>query len=633
MPRSSPSTTTATVPGHRLDRHRDHLLGQLGLLAARCRGRTGNVAQTAYRMGIQTSLATPDVDYSIGGHPFAPYNPALILGGLRTGRQPARDGPCLPDPGSRRPDRVAARWPTPRRDRSGSRRSRTTDGDLIETNDGDPGQDRVETKQVVAPERRGHRADDPAHGGHPGDRPNADDRRPGRVGQDRHHREQRRRLVRRLQPGRHSRRLGRPRRLREADADRVRRLAGRRRDDPGADLQRGRPCLRRPEGLQEAAQRSSESTTSTTPTTIAPVPTTAAPRPSATPAPQSAGPGAAAAQQAPQQAPAPSNPAPSGGGSPSGGSPGAAASRDRRRRSAQRSRQVACCRRRRSATAAPTPRLIPIRGPASMLTSRLSGRGPRSSNGPSVSRRPVQLQPDAERLGQLARARSTAPAAGLARGARPSARSPSAAPGHGSAPRPRRPRGSADEVQAGVDPVGAVDVRSPGWTEQRRGSLGQSDVGVTGGVVALVALGFDDHAPDAVDRQRAADQVPRDCRAPSGRRTPPRAERRASVAAPSSRSGSLHSASAAAAFSSCSASRAEAVPPSDDFDSSHRSRREAPRSRRRRAARSGGVGPPASARRAPPRSRASRTSPPTTPCASLNGIPFDTRQVGDVGRG
>ncbi len=35
-----------------------------------------NVAQTAYRMGIQTSLATPDVDYSIGGDPFDPYNPA-----------------------------------------------------------------------------------------------------------------------------------------------------------------------------------------------------------------------------------------------------------------------------------------------------------------------------------------------------------------------------------------------------------------------------------------------------------------------------------------------------------------------------------------------------------------------------
>ena len=37
--------------------------------------------------------------------------------------------------------------------------------------------------------------------------------------------------------------------------------------------------------------------------------------------------------------------------------------------------------------------------------------------------------------------------------------------------------------------------------------VGQADVGVAGGVVALVALGLDDHAAAAVEEERAADQL------------------------------------------------------------------------------------------------------------------------------
>ncbi len=46
-----------------------------------------NVAETANTLGIETDLST-DIEYSIGGNDFAPYNPAMILGGLETGVTP-----------------------------------------------------------------------------------------------------------------------------------------------------------------------------------------------------------------------------------------------------------------------------------------------------------------------------------------------------------------------------------------------------------------------------------------------------------------------------------------------------------------------------------------------------------------
>ena len=64
--------------------------------------------------------------------------------------------------------------------------------------------------------------------------------RPGRrrlhLGQDRHDRQQRRRLVRRRQRGHHGGGLGRLPGRSDADGDRVRGLARRRRNDPGAEL-------------------------------------------------------------------------------------------------------------------------------------------------------------------------------------------------------------------------------------------------------------------------------------------------------------------------------------------------------------------------------------------------------------
>ncbi len=280
-----------------------------------------NVAQTAYRMGIQTSLATPDVDYSIGGHPFAPYNPALILGGLRTGVSPlemAHAYLTLAHNGQIVSGTMADSSEGP----IGIQKVQDTDGNLVETNDGGPGQDKVETKQVVAPDvaatartilhsvvtsGTGQNADtgDPAEWGKTGTTENNGDA--WFVGSNQE-------VTVAIWVG---------------HADSVKPMLT---EYGGSPVDGGTiPALIFNEIIhayddlkasKKATNGSSESTTSTTPTTIAPVPTTAAPAPSATPAPQSAAPAQQPAQQAPQQAPAPSNPAPSGGGSPSGGSPG-----------------------------------------------------------------------------------------------------------------------------------------------------------------------------------------------------------------------------------------------------------------------------------------------------------------------
>jgi penicillin-binding protein 1A len=47
-----------------------------------------NVAATAQKMGIETDLSTPGIEYSIQDGPWEPYNPALILGGLQAGVTP-----------------------------------------------------------------------------------------------------------------------------------------------------------------------------------------------------------------------------------------------------------------------------------------------------------------------------------------------------------------------------------------------------------------------------------------------------------------------------------------------------------------------------------------------------------------
>ena len=80
------------------------------------------------------------------------------------------------------------------------------------------------------------------------------DQRPLPVGQDRHDRQQRRRLVLRRDRGGHRLRLGRPRRQHPADDHRVRRRAGGRRYLPGRDLGLGDQRLLRDPGQPKPAR-------------------------------------------------------------------------------------------------------------------------------------------------------------------------------------------------------------------------------------------------------------------------------------------------------------------------------------------------------------------------------------------
>ncbi len=279
-----------------------------------------NVAQTAHRMGIQTSLATPDVDYSIGGNPFAPYNPALILGGLRTGVSPlemAHAYLTLAHNGQLVSGTMADSSAGP----IAIQKVQDTNGNPVETNDGGPGQDKVETKQIVPPDvaatartilhtvvtsGTGRNADtgDPNEWGKTGTTENNGDA--WFVGSNQE-------ITVAIWVG---------------HADSIKPMLT---EYGGSPVDGGTiPALIFNEivhayddlkASKKATKRSSESTTSTTPTTVAPVPTTTAPAPSA-PAPQTSAPAQPPAQQAPQQAPAPSTPAPSGSGAPSGGSPG-----------------------------------------------------------------------------------------------------------------------------------------------------------------------------------------------------------------------------------------------------------------------------------------------------------------------
>src|SRR4051795_6401595 len=113
-------------------------------------GGVASIADTAHKMGIQTDLSTTHSEYSINGSPFEPYNPALILGGLENGVTPlemahayetlAHDGQIVSGTMADSTNGPVA-----------IQRVDDKDGNPVETNGGDPGQDRVETKQAVPP--------------------------------------------------------------------------------------------------------------------------------------------------------------------------------------------------------------------------------------------------------------------------------------------------------------------------------------------------------------------------------------------------------------------------------------------------------------------------------------------------
>jgi penicillin-binding protein 1A len=117
-----------------------------------------NVAATAEDMGIETDLST-DVEYSIDGGPFEPYNPALILGGLAEGVTPlemAHAYETIATGGKRISGTMASDSGDPVgiievRDRGEDELPGNNDGELVKTNDGESGQNKVIAKQVIDP--------------------------------------------------------------------------------------------------------------------------------------------------------------------------------------------------------------------------------------------------------------------------------------------------------------------------------------------------------------------------------------------------------------------------------------------------------------------------------------------------
>jgi penicillin-binding protein 1A len=116
-----------------------------------------NVAKTARSMGIRTDLATNRVRYSVGGGPYEPYNPALILGGLHTGVSPLEmahayqtlqhNGQLVSGTLADSPDApVGIKVVT---DESPTACDQPPCGDAIDTNSGDPGWDQPHYEQVV----------------------------------------------------------------------------------------------------------------------------------------------------------------------------------------------------------------------------------------------------------------------------------------------------------------------------------------------------------------------------------------------------------------------------------------------------------------------------------------------------
>jgi penicillin-binding protein 1A len=101
---------------------------------------TENIAKTAHAMGIETPIST---------------NPAMILGGLKQGVSPldmAHAFQTLAHDGQRVSGTMATSDGGPIGIQKVSDEPPGVGGDLIETNNGDPGQDRVETEQVVSPD-------------------------------------------------------------------------------------------------------------------------------------------------------------------------------------------------------------------------------------------------------------------------------------------------------------------------------------------------------------------------------------------------------------------------------------------------------------------------------------------------
>jgi penicillin-binding protein 1A len=107
-----------------------------------------NVAATAERMGVTSDLTTPGTEYSVNGGPFAPYNPALILGGLTTGVNPlemAHAYETLAEDGALTSGTMAAEEGRP----VGILKVTDSGGHLVATDNGGSGLDQPRSQQVI----------------------------------------------------------------------------------------------------------------------------------------------------------------------------------------------------------------------------------------------------------------------------------------------------------------------------------------------------------------------------------------------------------------------------------------------------------------------------------------------------
>ena len=448
------------VPRLRLDRDRDHLLGQLRLLPARDPGRgPERRRRPRSRWGSRpTCPRRAPSTRSTTGH-AEPYNPALILGGLETGVTPLEMAHAYNTLAGRRKPDLRARWPPTRADRSGSstsptaataRRTATRSGDPVPDQTGASGVNKVVAKQVVDPAvaatakamlstvvsvGTGHLAQtgDPTWGKTGTTDNNGDAWFCGATP----------RITACIW-------VGYPDSVTPMETE-YGGAPGRRRDVPGADLLPDRQRLRRRLAGRPRKARPTGRLDGQRPRPRRPPPrvrpATDSPRRDDRRSPRSGGARAAPAAppqqrtgRAPRPAavgiPAAAPPAPRGrqaaASRPASGQPpaGAGSGRDRNGLPAAQKRHGSS-----------VALLIPIRGPVATSTSRQSAARARSSNGARSSARAVELEPDPERLGELARARAQLARARLRpRRARIALDPLASARAPGSAPRPRCPR-------------------------------------------------------------------------------------------------------------------------------------------------------------------------------------------------
>jgi penicillin-binding protein 1A len=106
-----------------------------------------NVAQTAQKLGIETSLET-ETKYSIENGPFQPYNPALVLGGLETGVTPlemAHAYNSIAEDGRRTSGTLASSPGGPVSILS----VKDENDEFVDTLDGESGENKLRTEQAI----------------------------------------------------------------------------------------------------------------------------------------------------------------------------------------------------------------------------------------------------------------------------------------------------------------------------------------------------------------------------------------------------------------------------------------------------------------------------------------------------